>query len=108
MTMPINNITGFQGAQAQRNSENSQVEVSRGDPAAHQQETGTPSTVDTVSLTDTSMKLQSLENRIESLPVVDSQRVEDIRQSVEDGSYRVDAKNIAGKMVESELGLLNG
>ncbi|MCW8825205.1 MAG: flagellar biosynthesis anti-sigma factor FlgM [Gammaproteobacteria bacterium] len=106
--MPVNNITGFQGTQSQRNTENSQVQVSRGDPAAHQQETGTPSTVDTVSLTDTSMRLQSLENRIASLPVVDSQRVEDIRQSVENGSYTPDAEAIASKIVESELGLLNG
>lgn len=106
--MPINNITAFQGSQAQRNSENSQVQVSRGEPAAHQQETGTPSTVDTVSLTDTSMKLRSLENRIESLPVVDSQRVEDVRRSVADGTYAIDAESIAGKLVDSELGLLNG
>jgi len=106
--MPINNITAFQGAQAQRNSENSQVQVARGDIAAHQQETGTPSTVDTVSLTDTSTRLQSLENRIESLPVVDSQRVEEIRHSVETGTYKVDAGNIASKLIESELGLLNG
>jgi len=105
--MPINNITAFQGSQAQRNSENSQVQVSR-DPAVHQQETGTPSTVDTVSLTDTSMKLRSLENRIESLPVVDSQRVEDVRRSVADGTYAIDAENIASKLVDSELGLLNG
>ena len=106
--MPINNITAFQGSQAQRNSENSQVQVSRGEPAAHQQETGTPSTVDTVSLTDTSMKLRSLENRIESLPVVDSQRVEDVRRSVADGTYAIDAESIASKLVDSELGLLNG
>ena len=106
--MPVNNITSFQGTQAQRNTENSQVQVSRGDPAAHQQETGTPSTVDTVSITDTSMRLQSLENRIASLPVVDSQRVEDIRKSVDDGTYSPDAKAIASKIVESELGLLNG
>lgn len=106
--MPINNITAFQGSQAQRNSENSQVQVSRGDPAAHQQETGTPSTVDTVSLTDTAMKLRSLENRIESLPVVDSQRVEGIRLSVADGTYTVNAENIASKLIDSELGLLNG
>lgn len=107
--MPINNITAFQGSQAQRsNSENSQVQASHGEATAHQQETGTPSTVDTVSLTDTSMKLRSLENRIESLPVVDSQRVEDIRHSVENGTYAVDAENIASKLVGSELGLLNG
>jgi len=106
--MPINNITAFQGSQAQRNSENSQVQVARGDLAAHQQETGTPSTIDTVSLTDTSMKLRSLENRIESLPVVDSQRVEDVRRSVADGTYAIDAESIASKLVDSELGLLNG
>ena len=106
--MPINNITGFQGTQAQRNSESSLVQVSRGEPAVHQQETGTPSTVDTVSLTDTSVKLRSLENNIASLPVVDSQRVENIRQSVENGTYNIDSKNIASKMVESEFGLLNG
>ncbi|MDH3353714.1 MAG: flagellar biosynthesis anti-sigma factor FlgM [Chromatiales bacterium] len=106
--MPINTITGFQGAQAQRSGESSQAHVSRSEPAVHQQETGTPSTVDTVSLTDTSVKLRSLENEIAALPVVDSQRVEDVRQSVESGDYNADSKGIARSMVETELGLLNG
>ncbi len=106
--MPINNITAFQGSQAQRNSEDSQVKVSRGDTAVHQQETGRPSTVDTVSLTDTAMKLRSLENVIEPLPVVDSQRVEDIRHAIDSGTYTVDAENIANKLVDQERGLLNG
>ena len=106
--MPINNINAFQGNQTQRSNESSQTQVSRGEPSVNQQETGTPSTVDTVSLTDTSAKLNSLENTIASLPVVDSQRVEEIRQSVDMGTYEVDSKNMANKMVESELGLLNG
>lgn len=100
--MPINNITGFTGNQSQRTSEGTQVQVARNEPTASQQQTGRPSTVDTVSLTDTAARLRNLENNLAQLPVVDSQRVETMRQAIENGTYQSDAKRTASKLAEFE------
>ncbi len=100
--MPINNITGFQSGQAQQRTESSQVQVGRSEPSAKQQETGRPSTVDTVSLTDTSARLRQMENTLAKLPVVDSQRVEQVRRAIADGTFEVNPAKIAEKMVGME------
>lgn len=103
--MPINNITGFPGNQSQRASEGPQVQVARSEPTASQQQTGRPSTVDTVSLTDTAARLRELENSLAKLPVVDSQRVEDLQRAIENGSYEVDARRTAEKLLGFEQAL---
>lgn len=100
--MAINNVSGFPGPQAQRAGEGSQVQVNRSEPTGNQQETGRPSTVDTVSLTDTAARLRGLENTIASLPVVDSQRVESIQQAMINGTFEIDPQQIAAKMMELE------
>ncbi|HKJ76688.1 MAG TPA: flagellar biosynthesis anti-sigma factor FlgM [Gammaproteobacteria bacterium] len=100
--MPINNITGFPGSQAQRNGESSQAETARKEPTAPQSQTGRPSSSDTVTLTDAAAQLRSLENTVGELPVMDSQRVEDIQRAIENGSYEVDAERVADKMMQFE------
>ena len=103
--MAINNVTGLQGNHTQRTVDGSQVQVARNEPTKTQQQTGRPSTVDTVSLTDTASRLRSLENTIANLPVVDTQRVQDIQKSIADGTFEVNPQRIADKMFgfESEL-----
>ena len=103
--MPINNITGFPGSQAQQRAESSQVQVGRNEPSAKQQETGRPSTVDTVSLTDTASRLRQMENTLAQLPVVDNQRVEEIRRALAEGSFEIDPERVAEKMVSFEKDL---
>lgn len=103
--MALNNITGFPGNQSQRTSEGSQVQVARGEPTVAQQQTGRPSTVDTVSLTDTASRLRELENSLANMPVVDTQRVESIQRAIADGSYEMDAARIADKMLRFEAEL---
>jgi negative regulator of flagellin synthesis FlgM len=97
--MPINNVTGFSTAQAQRATEGSKVEVSRTEPSVSQQETGSSSAADSVSLTDTAARLQKLESTIAELPVVDAQRVEDIRRAIASGDYQANPTRIAEKML---------
>jgi negative regulator of flagellin synthesis FlgM len=104
--MPINNITGLPGSQSQPRTESSQVQVGRSEPTVPQQSTGRPSTVDTVSLTDTASRLRQMENTLARLPVVDSQRVESIRKALADGTFELDPERVARKMMafERELG----
>jgi negative regulator of flagellin synthesis FlgM len=100
--MTIDSITGNSTNQSQRAAEDSQVQVARSEPTVEQQETGRPSSVDTVSLTDTAARLRELENTLATLPVVDAQRVEDIQKSIADGSFDVDPEKIAVKILEFE------
>ncbi len=103
--MPVNNITGLPSSQAQQRSESSQVQVGRNEPSVKQQETGRPSTVDTVSLTDTAARLRQMENTLANLPVVDNQRVESVRRALADGTFEVNPERIAEKMLNLEKDL---
>ena len=76
--------------------------VGRSEPSVDQASNGRPSTSDTVSLTDTSAQLRSIESSLASLPVVDTQRVEAIKLAIADGSYQVDAESVADKLIDFE------
>ena len=60
---------------------------------------------DTVSLTGTAQQLRNLEQSLASQPVVDAQRVEATRQSIENGTYQIDPSRIASKMISMERAL---
>lgn len=60
---------------------------------------------DAVSLTETVTRLQSIEARIRELPDVDRERVEDIRRQIDSGSFEVDSKLIAKRLVQLEQAL---
>jgi len=67
-----------------------------------QQESGKSSTSDTVSLSDNAVQLGKLENTLVSTPVVDTKRVEQVKQAIQDGSYEVDPKKVADKLMQFE------
>lgn len=96
-------ITGVPNSQTQNAGDKSPVNVARDEPTAPQQETGKPSTTDTVSMTDASQRLQSLETSLESLPIVDAQRVEDIRSAIDNGEYEIDPEKVAEKLTSFEI-----
>jgi negative regulator of flagellin synthesis FlgM len=89
-------------------NEKSDVKVGRGEPSAAQNETGKPSTGDTVSLTDTASQLNQLATQLANLPVVDTQKVESLQQAIANGSYKVDANQIASGLTQLEYGLYGG
>jgi negative regulator of flagellin synthesis FlgM len=57
---------------------------------------------DNVELSPQALSLTSLEARINAAPDVDTARVESIRQSIENGSYSIDANDIADKLLNSD------
>ena len=61
---------------------------------------------DTVSLTGEATQLQSLQKTIEDTPVVNSERVAALRAAIADGSYTVDAGELAQNIVDFETQLL--
>ncbi len=55
-----------------------------------------------MSLTDTAAKLRELEVKIANQPIVDTQKVENIKKAIADGTYRINVSRTAEKMVEFE------
>lgn len=102
--MPID-INGLPPSQLQRSGEGVQAKIGREEPTPQQQESGRPATGDTVSLTDTAARLQQLEKRMVELPVVDSQRVEQLKKAIADGNYQVDPARVAEKLLAFETAL---
>lgn len=70
-------------------------------------ESGQSSAADTVSLTETASQLQQLESELASLPVVDADRVEAARQSIQAGSFEVDANRVADRLTSLESDLFS-
>lgn len=99
-------INGLPHPQAKSANDNKQVDVARGESSHAQDETGAPSTADTVSLTDTASRLRSLENTLANLPVADPQRVESFRDAILKGNYSVNADRVAEKLLsfDEQLG----
>ena len=100
--MTINSINQGIGRQGQHINENLQT------PSHTQQQNKTAPTTqgngasDTVSLTGTASQLRALEQQVASLPVVDVQRVESIKQSIANGGFQIDPTRVAEKMIQIE------
>lgn len=74
-------------------------------PTAEKASNGPSSTRDTVSLTETANQLSKLESVVADLPVVDTQRVEAMKQALLSKSYQIDPDRVADKLIgfETEL-----
>ena len=71
-------------------------------PAAEAQSANPPAADSQVKLSNQAQQLQAIEERLRELPEVDSARVEQIKQAIADGSYQVDSKRIADKLIALE------
>lgn len=105
MTIEINGQSGNNNVQSQSRSGQVTKDInqptSNGEKSALANNRGT----DTVSLTDTAARLQKIEAKLVDTPVVDKQRVDSIRQALNDGSYQVNASSIADKLLAFESSL---
>jgi len=57
---------------------------------------------DSVDLTATASKLQEIEQSLADIPIVDSNQVEAISQSIGEGQYHFDNEKIADRIISSE------
>ncbi len=94
-------ITDLTPSQVQGATDETQLKQAVEQPSA-QQESGKSSTSDTVSLSDNAVQLGKLGNSVASSPVVDAQRVEQVKQAIENGNYEVDPARVAEKLMQFE------
>lgn len=57
---------------------------------------------DSVSVTDTASRLLQIEDQLSTMPVVNDQRVAEIKQAIAEGSYKIDPERIAEKLIRFE------
>ncbi len=103
--MAIDNITGAANSGVQGASDNSKSQLARSTPTAAKQETGKPATTDTVVLTEMAAQLKKLEADLSSVPVVDIDRVEGVKQALINGSFKIDSQEVAKKFISFESAL---
>lgn len=71
-------------------------------PANTQNEGSKPSS-DKVTLTSLSAQIREIEKRAESAQSSNESRIAELKRSIEDGSYKVNASSVAEKLIKTEL-----
>lgn len=66
---------------------------------------GQPTVSDQVSLTPTAQQLRGLEQQIADQPVVDTQKVNAVKEALASGSFEINPERIAAKMMSLEKAL---
>lgn len=105
MSIEINGSTGrppVEIGDSRKAGEQSAKEVATNAP------TQSGSGSDKLSLTSTAVQLRALEDQIAELPVVDTQRVQEVQRSIATGGFQIDPARIADKMLQFEAGLNGG
>lgn len=95
-------INGLSTSSAQVGNDAAPVTVARNEATVAQQQTGRPLTTETVTLTDLAQQLRSLEQSLQSQPVVDSQRVDEVKQALLNGKDDFNAERVAEKFARFE------
>lgn len=60
------------------------------------------STNDSIELTNTASQLQQIEQSLNDIPIIDSNRVDAVSQSIKDGLYQVNNEKIADRIIKNE------
>ena len=102
--MPID-INGVNNAQVPLTSDRNAQNVEAREPVDRSAENGPSSVKDTVSFSETAVRLGQLGVAVDDTPVVDTERVEKIKQAVMDGTYNVDPARVAEKLMDFEMAL---
>lgn len=69
----------------------------KNDPA---QEKGFSGVTDRVNLSGQAKDIAEMKNAMDQLPEVRTDKIREIEKAVTDGTYRIDSKKIAGRMID--------
>ena len=103
MTSPINNINRSVTDALTNSASNARSKTSAEPP------TGTgvqPTADDTVSLSKESVHIRELQQQLDSISEIDSEKVNAIKQEIAKGNYPIDSDRIAENLISLEKALL--
>ena len=103
MTTGITRKTTSQVATLKKNQSGSKA--GKAGASSGSAKSGSAAQSDSVSLTASATQLQELESRINSMPVVDAAIVDSVQQQLSTGSFEVNEKSTANKLLTSEKNL---
>lgn len=95
-------INGISSPKVHGATDDSQLKKPVEQQAQQAETTAKSATSDTVSLSENAVQLGKLDNTSISAPVVDTKRVEAVKQAIASGEYEVDPAKIADKMMQFE------
>ena len=98
----VNEIKGTQQNMVNAVTNNRSGHTDKETPSHVNNDQANTTTGNKVTLTETAAKLQKLESSVANQPVVDTKRVEAVKQALADGSFQVDSKRTADKMADFE------
>jgi len=61
------------------------------------------SSQDVVNITDTATKLRQIEDQLRAVPIVDDQRVSELRNTLNNGNFEINPERVADKIISFEL-----
>ena len=99
--MSINSIGSNATPPEQRSSGNRQVDAATTGVASRDQSPA-ERTGDTVHISAKAVDLQAVEAQLKDLPDVDSVRVEELRNQINNGTYQVDSQRLADRIMAFE------
>lgn len=95
-------INGLTSSKAHELADDTQLKRQSTEQTGSQEESGKSSTLDTVSISSNAAQLGKLDNTVVASPVVDTQRVEQVKQAISNGSFEIDPAKIADKLMQFE------
>ena len=98
-------LIGLASSSAKKSSESTSEPAVRTEPTVAQKEVGSSHSAETVTLSDVVLQLRSLESSLSALPVVDAQRVEQVRLSLTNDNYDFNPERVASKFLQFETQL---
>ncbi len=101
MAIDIQGLPGGLVQNAGDGTQAGQVQAGTGQTGPPQPQGG----ADTVNFTDSANRLNNLEGTLNSLPVVDSQKVEGVQRQLATGTFNVDPASSAEKLLQFERDL---
>lgn len=101
MTSPINNIN-----RSSTDALSSSTSKTRSKESAESKPTTSAPTADTVSLSEETVHIRELQQKLDSISEVDSEKVEAIKQEIAKGNYPIDSNKIAANLIDLEKALI--
>lgn len=102
-------INGLQSSQPQATRERGRTgEVANNTSSTESSRPEATRSGDRVSLTDAALRLQQLEQELGTHSEIDEARVAEIRQAIENGTLKIDARRIATGLLDVERMLSGG
>jgi len=94
MAISLDNINTSQVNNSGKSNQSSTINKNEN---GHGQKNSSSTSVDTLSLTDSAKLIQQLEKQLEEQPIVDAERVSEVRQNINSGNYIISSEKVAEK-----------